>query len=313
MTPFARAVGNLADVAIPGANDWTDQGDVLTPGAGWDAVFDGMINPCAVVKLNGTFHLYYLGGDGTGAEGTEHRQLGVATASDGLTFSKYVSNPILSHEVPAPCTECGVFSAAAFVDDDGTVVLYYGGMEGQGSVDGDIVLATSTNGLDFTDQGDVIEDGGPPAGVIGDDEIFPLAAWQFHGSYYLYYTAKGGDVDNWSAVLATGTARDTFTTFELVSGIDGGKFKGDGGWVRKNLDDFVVFGLPAFGSPTRDLDIYIGTLDTPNTVVKDSTYLGLDMIHSTTFLDRDGSTWYQYLARNDGSAIWARTAPMVLA
>lgn len=77
-----------------------------------------------------TYFLYYIGADGNrSADGRpRHRALGVAISKDGIHFTKYPCNPIITH-LPHSNEEEGVFSAAAMLDESGNVVLYYGAMD----------------------------------------------------------------------------------------------------------------------------------------------------------------------------------------
>lgn len=67
---------------------WTKQGLVLDvgPSGAWD---DGKVGRPSVVHRDGQFWLYYDGNDGTA------RHVGVATSSDGRSFTRHPSNPLV--------------------------------------------------------------------------------------------------------------------------------------------------------------------------------------------------------------------------
>lgn len=62
--------------------------EVLTVGTSgeWD---DAQIRYPSVIKVDDTYYLYYMGNDGA------TWQIGLATSSDGLTFTKHASNPVI--------------------------------------------------------------------------------------------------------------------------------------------------------------------------------------------------------------------------
>ena len=81
-------ISQAQQVELPAQPDWQYQGVVIRPGntGTWDVRLSGMITPCAVVKKDDTYFLYYLGADGNRTEaynndgGPRHRALGIALA-----------------------------------------------------------------------------------------------------------------------------------------------------------------------------------------------------------------------------------------
>lgn len=150
----APAAPAQSSVEVPAQSDWTDHGVIISlgPPGSWDHRLDGALTT-ALMKKDGTYFFYYIGASGDrGDGGPAFRKLGVITcpASADCTsagnWTRYAGNPILTHEIPSGCDEAGIFSAAPYVDEDGTVYLYFGGMqEGSGCntlVDSDGVLST---------------------------------------------------------------------------------------------------------------------------------------------------------------------------
>jgi len=198
--------GDEAD--IPEDADWTDQGTIISPGGAgsWDVRLTGALSPCTLVKKGDTYFLYYIGADGNRSfdGGPRHRALGVATSPDGLNFTKYGGNPILTF-LPHNGEEEGIFSAGAFLDDNGEIVLYYSALDNAGvpeTVNGDVRLAVSSNGLDFSDQGEVLSHDDSGVADYGD-ELFSVGSFREGDTFYVYYTSH-----LWHLCLAQGSARN---------------------------------------------------------------------------------------------------------
>lgn len=210
------------EVDIPEDADWTDRGIIINPGGSgsWDVRLSGALSPCTAVKKGDTYFLYYIGADGNRSfdGGPRHRALGVAYGTDGINFTKYGGNPILTF-LPHNGEEEGIFSAGAFLDDNGEIVLYYSALDNAGvpeTVNSDVRLAVSSNGLDFSDQGEVLSH--DDSGVAGyGDELFPVGSFREGNTFYVYYINQ-----TWSLYLAQGPARNNINgnTQKILSASD---------------------------------------------------------------------------------------------
>lgn len=301
--------GEAEGVGLPAPDAWIDHGPVVTagePGA-WDARLFGMITPATVVRRAGTYYLYYLGASGDRADGgPAHRKLGVATSDDGLIFTKYEGNPIIEYAEGLPeCDECGVFSAGAVLTAGDTVVLYFGGMreETRGSVSGDGILAVSADGLHFELRGVVIDHDDPT--TIGDDELFPVGAFQTGGETYVYYIAKGGG-HRWDLALASGPDLRRFKTHRVVMDLRQDVIgMGDPLWVMP--DRVVVPVLTSF----RRRQIRLRTSQKGDFGVLDIELQRLrleDVTQGTIFYDAASRTLFLYYLPRSHEAIGVMTA-----
>jgi hypothetical protein len=164
-----------------------------------------------MVKKNGSYFLYYIGADGNRSTdgGPRHRALGVATSNDGINFTRYRGNPVITH-LPHNNQKEGVFSATATLDSNGDIVLYYGALWAANSttesVDIYFDLATSTDGLNFNN---------PPGYVrqnSGQEED-PVGVLRAGGNRYVYF------IDNqsgWDLKLMSGSLKDNLSSLTTL-------------------------------------------------------------------------------------------------
>ncbi len=306
-----------AEFAIPEPSDWTEQGTALSagPAGSWDARgFDGQISPCSVVKKDGTYFLYYVGADGDRLidGGPANRALGVATSTDGINFTKYAGNPIITH-LPHNNEEEGLFSAGATLDDAGNIVLFYGAVWAENSttesVNGHVGLATSTDGLVYTDHGYVLSWNDPSVWGYGD-EIFPLGAFSSGGNWYVYYGSKGPST-YWDLGIAWGPSPDNLTNSAGVLTSNDIIGSCDPIWLSE--DKIAMFILKDFDD--NKLDVHTIQADSPGELGSPVKTFSLPPYrHTTIMLDRDSATWFMYQATDraeDGDHIRVMTAPAV--
>jgi hypothetical protein len=302
-----EVAASLQPIEVPLQSDWVEQGEILATGSPgqWDVRMWGMITPCSVIKKDGTFFLYYIGADGNRADGgPAHRKLGVATSEDGVNFTKS-GGPIISHQVGvAPNDESGVFSAGAFVESDGEVVLYYGAMEelSPGEVDGDVRCAVSQNGLDFTDLGDVFR--ASDEETNGTDELFAIGAFRdAGGSYNVYYWSQGGGFGR-KVSLAKGNTRTSFQTHTLIQALASQPNITGGDRVQLSDTDWLV---PIGVLPLPYKIQMRVTQDFVDLSSLARTYTFSNMGNVVFFFDRDTSTWYLYYGNDMSGGVRLKT------
>ena len=293
------------DVSIPTQADWTDQGStgIANGLAGeWDDRLAG-ISPGAVVKKDGTYYLYYIGADGDRSSdgGPRHRGLGLATSTDGLTYTKYSGNPVISH-LPHFNEEEGVFSVAATLDENGNIVLYYGAVwavdEVTSTVDVYFGLTRSSDGIHFTHI--------PyPRRTVGAEET-PVGVYEHNGTWYVYYINTAG----WNLDVLSGPEIDDLPTSQgVLSG--GTNIIGGGDVVDIGNGNIAVFLFRDFTQ--KDIEVRTAAKTSPQTlsaVVETYDFANVD--HSSVFADVDTSTWFMYYKEPTADAIHVKTAPLVI-
>jgi hypothetical protein len=303
---------------IPSITEWLDQGNAISSGLdeSWDARLHGMITPCSVIKKDGTYFLYYLGADGDRStdSGPRNRALGLAVSTDGIHFTKYSKNPILTY-LPHNNEEEGIFSAAACLDTNGNVVIYYGAMDAGSpnseSVDGDIRLAISQDGYNFQDIGDVVIHSDSSIWGYGD-ELFPTGAIQLDDKWIVYYIAKAPGTASgasWDIGMVWGDSKNNLEiSKELLSYST--KFGSCEPILVKPNSISLFFTIIPETPNARTLEVRSSPVDSPNElspIIQE--YQFSDWDFGTIFLDKERSIWFFYYLTDDGRGINVKTAP----
>ncbi|KKM17023.1 hypothetical protein LCGC14_1679930 [marine sediment metagenome] len=180
-------------VPVPTVQDWVGRRIAIRTSPGrWDRRFDGQHAAADAVLLpDGRVALYYVGakGDRVSDGGPAFRALGVAFSKDGRKpFTKHPT-PVIEY-FPQPhhpnAEEEGVFSCAAVVAGK-LIWMYYGAIKATGgtSVDVDIFVAWSRDGIHFTDHQKI------PGINTSRGEIWPFTALYRDGVHYLWVGRRG--------------------------------------------------------------------------------------------------------------------------
>jgi hypothetical protein len=148
----------------------------------------------SVINKDGLYFLYYQGSSDYRTEYDETvlwRAIGVATSSDGIHFSKHEDNPILTW-FPNQYGEEGAVSSGVTLGENGETVLFYGAntQESDTTVNADVRVAFSSDGLNFVDQGIVLNRNDQSVWGSGD-ELFSVDAIYDSGQWTVYYIPNG--------------------------------------------------------------------------------------------------------------------------
>ena len=332
--------GGLQAVEIPSQSGFTDRGPVLAGGncGAWDW---WMGSPLTVIREGGQYHLYYQAADGSRPDNPcsddgqqRNRFLGLATASvDAFTnhtdWTKDANNPLIKHQssggVDAGMSgEGGIIGGASPGVVDGTFRLYFGGMAefSYEAVDSDVVYVGSEDGVTWENQSDA----GKAGTIDGNDENFPIGAIEIDGTYYVYYTAKGGDIanDNTVYLLSGNDPTDFGSNSQLVNGPDEGAVSpNSGGIIRKSEDQVLVTTWDFFTSSDEPLEVRSApTSDLTDLTTVETTWDWPAVKSSTLYLDREADRWLLFYQKwssdvdnpiNPDSStdeIWLKTAPV---
>src|SRR5215831_2362020 len=194
------------------------------------------------------YRMYY-----TGISGCCTTAIGLATSSDGITWTRYAANPILTPS-PSGWDVGGIGASTGIAFDGSTFSLFYQGLGAAASkvmariessggtieagVSQQIGLATSTDGVHFTKSAanPVLSPGGP--GSWNEAGVFPGGAFWHDGVLYAFYAGAPADLSTETLGLATSSngiawAQDPHNpVFSGVSGWDA--FIGGGAAVLRN-------------------------------------------------------------------------------
>jgi len=284
-----------ASIQIPKQTDWVERGTVLTlgPSGSWDDNDPGAFTPAAIVKKGGTYFLYYIGSDRprTTDGGPAHRALGVATSQDGINFKKYSGNPIITWS-PQNNQEEGVFSAAATLDSNGDIVLYWSAITADNptteSVDSFLRVSTSKDGFNFNDLGYVLLDKGEERGALG--------TYIAGGKWYVYYFHKS---PGWQLRVMSGSSKTSLSnkSGELI----GVRDLLDAKSTLIGPDKVAVFVQRGRKSGNNFMEVRTASANSPaslSSIVEKYTF---SKSHFTVLLDREKNEWFMYYGNDFGS------------
>jgi hypothetical protein len=296
----------LSDIVIPRQEDWVDYGTVLETGAEgeWDFMWAGL-TPASVVKRDATVYFYYVAADGYRSfDGdARHRAVGVATSEDGLRFTKYEGNPIMTHR-PYDGEEEGAYSAGVTLDEDGRFVMVYGAAAGpHDSIIADARFAYSDDGLQFRDAGQALFHCDMSLYGAGD-EIFPVAALRQPERWVVYYQPNGVGRISRTLGAAWGRELEGLTNSTMVLDGESGGWPVDtwGNVIALDEETLVLFSQRLWW-PDTFVEARAASPATPYRLSEPLARYDIpNLKRGVVFLDRERRTWFLYY--NDFSRFW---------
>ena len=300
-TPITEQPGT--EIHIPSQSDWVDYGTILEAGAedDWDYYLWGGF-AFSVIKKDGLFYLYYQGSSDYRTEYDETvlwRAIGVATSDDGIHFSKYEGNPILTW-FPNQYGEEGAVSSGVTLGDYGETVLFYGAntKESVITVNADVRVAFSSDGLNFVDQGIMLNRNDRSVWGSGD-ELFCVDAIYDSGQWIVYYipngTAEGGRLG-----VAYGDSYNELTQSSAVmSDNQPISVWGTAGHVKLASDTYA---LVLNNVREKRTEVRRVSLESPNILSAPmAVYQFDDVQQSALLLDTESDVWFMYYRTYENS------------
>jgi len=151
---------------------------VLSPSETWEA--NGVMAG-SVISDSGLYKMWYTGYDSSGVA-----RIGYATSPDGVTWTKYGSNPVLDVGAAGSWEDEDV-SWPTVIKEGGTYHIWYTGYDGMTARIGH---ATSSNGTSWTkDTANPVLDVGPPGDWDWLDVYGPSVV-KVGGEYMLWYSGE---------------------------------------------------------------------------------------------------------------------------
>ena len=192
----------LTGSILSAQTDWTkDEGNPVLlkgPAGSWDVVEVAFPE---VILDGSTFKMWYGGGDGT------NLRIGYATSTDGKSWTKHASNPVIDVGPPGSWDDERV-TPGAVIFDGSSYKMWYWGYDGALRRTG---YATSPDGIDWTKHAsNPVMDLGPSG--EWDDFWAGISAVIFNGSDYQgWYIGGDGPNPNFRTGYATSPDGITWT------------------------------------------------------------------------------------------------------
>lgn len=279
--------------SIPTESQFGPAASILTAGV-WDTIFWGGV-PGTTLRVGDTYYFYYVGADTDGDPNYNvlFRAIGLATSSDGVTWTKDAGNPIITYTTSGGTeTEEGASNPVVLYADK-VWHMWYGASRATGGdqVDVDIRYRTSADGITWTGDALVYSNAG--------DEYIPVGAFIDSGVYHLYYVGPltGGAGNLRHRYGSTPTALDTD---ELMLS---GSWRAARGFQPLDVSTFLI--TLGTGSAVTLRTIARAT---PGSISSEVTQHSSDLGSQSLFFDMVGRRWLLIKPNVDGDAFVLRLA-----
>jgi hypothetical protein len=299
------------DVHIPAQSEWVDHGIILEAGAEgeWDYYLWGGF-AFSIVKKDGTYYLYYQGSSDYRREYDETvlwRAIGVATSSDGIHFSKHESNPILTW-FPNQAGEEGAVSSGVTLGESGETVLYFGAntQETPVTINADVRVASSLDGLEFTDLGMTLDHQDRSVWGSGD-ELFSVDAIHDQGRWIVYYIPNGTAKSGYLGVAYGDQYSDLHHSSQVTSNGKPISVWGTAGHVKLDEDIYAVI---LNNVREKRTEVRLLSSQSPNSLSEPAAVYQFDEVQQAILLlDTEAETWFMYY-RTFENSYGVKLAPM---
>jgi len=286
----------LKILAHPAQADWSlESTSAIVPGTtgAWDDAL-WMSRPGPLIKIGSTYFLYYTGAlydDGYG-DGT-FRAIGVCTSTDGVNFTKYAGNPIITYTTTGFTEiEEGASIPTIYIDRTGTLHMWYGASKyyDVDQVDVDIRYRKSLDGYNWTN--DTLVHAATGTEYIPTSPMICGNQWNLYvlGPLTSGYGALG---------RLYGSSPTDMPTYELINASNW-RFGGSVNFLQGR--DLYMLGLTAstnlYNYQTRTLDC-----NDPSTISNLVESGGFDPYYGPNInLDLDNELWRMFVLSVTGDA-----------
>jgi hypothetical protein len=290
-------------IHIPAQEDWEDKGIILEAGVQgeWDLYLWGGF-AFSVIKKDGTYYLYYQGSSDYRTEFDETvmwRAIGVATSTDGIHFTKYEGNPLLTW-FPNQYGEEGAVSSGVALGDQGETILFYGAntQESPITVNADVRVALSLDGFNFTDLGIALNRRDRSVWGSGD-ELFSVTAIHDSGRWIVYYIPNGTSESGLLGVAYGSQYNALDQSSAVTSDNKPISVWGTAGNVKLDSDTYALI---LNNVRKRRTDVRLVSLQTPHLVSEPvAVYQFPEVQQAVLLLDEESETWFMYYRTHENS------------
>jgi hypothetical protein len=301
--PTAANESDKSTIRIPEQSDWMDCGVIFEAGAEgeWDYYLWGGF-AFSLIKNGDTFFLYYQGASGYREAYDETvlwRAIGVATSTDGIHYSKYEGNPILTW-FPSQNGEEGAVSSGVTFGPNGETILFYGANSAETpiTVNADSRVAISLDGLSFKDVGVALNRKNRSVWGSGD-ELFVVDAIYHDGQWILYYIPNGTAAKGLLGV-SYGSGYDDLNHSEPVT--DGDRRISVWGTAGHAQIDEDTYAIILNNVREKRTEIRLMSPQNPALLSKPvATYSFPEAQQANFLLDKDNMIWYLYYRTYENS------------
>lgn len=182
---------------------WTRGTEPTIPvGTGWE--LGNTVQPSVVTNGAGQLWCFY-----TGDDGGSNSAIGMATSQDGITWTKYASNPVISPTLGFEGTQCYipcVLYDTAETDAAKRFKLWYAAAGGAA-----IGYASSPDGITWTKKATAVL--APTGSGWEQSLVSPQGIVLLGGTYYLYYAGYGASGSNYPVSVGLVTFTDPLGTY----------------------------------------------------------------------------------------------------
>jgi len=290
-------------IQIPQQADWVDYGTIFEAGSAGESdyyLWGGFA--FSVITRDGIYYLYYQGASDYRTDFDETvlwRAIGVATGTDGIHFSKYEGNPILTW-FPNQYGEEGAVSSGVTLGDQGETMLYYGAntQEGPVTVNASVRVASSIDGLNFNDLG-IVLDRTESSIWGGGDELLSVDAIHDQGQWLVYYIPNGTPE---SGLLGVAYGNQYNVLDQSSAAKNNDKLIsvwGTAGHVKLDRDTYALV-LNNFRE--KRTEVRPTSTQSPNIVSEPlAVYQFEEVQQAVLLLDEENETWFMYHRTFDNS------------
>jgi hypothetical protein len=296
VTPTPITQTPESNIRIPAQSDWVDYGVIF--GAGVEGEWDWYLwggFAFSLLKRDGIYYLYYQGSSDYRTEFDETvlwRAIGVATSEDGIHFTKYKGNPILTWS-PNQNGEEATVSSGITIGEQGDIFLFYGAntQESPITVSADVRVAASLDGFNFTDLGVVLNHMDKSVWGSGD-ELFFVDAIYDSGQWIVYYIPNGTSQSGLLGVVFGNQHNALNQSSPVTSGGNPVSVWGTAAHLKLDQDTYA---LMLNNVREQRTEVRLLSLQTPNVLSEPVAVYDFDEVQQAVFLlDEEDQAWFMY-------------------